>query len=92
MTYLVATVEVIYDELDIVKRMLETGEYGINGYPITEQSMVEFIKNIEFGIDHVENFDRWGAPLYASIKNEDGTELWYYSHIGLKTLDNPAQN
>ena len=91
MTYLVATVEVIYDEQDIVKRMLETGEYGIGGYPISEESMVEFVKNIEFGLDHETNFKKWGATLFATIKDEGGKDLWYYQH-NLETLDIPAKN
>ena len=91
MTYLVATVEVIYEEQDIIKRMLETGEYGIGGYPISEESMVEFVKNIEFGLDHEANFKQWGSPLFATIKDEGGKDLWYCQY-GLETLDKSPEN
>lgn len=90
MTYLVATIEVVYDEIEIIRQMLETGEYGINGYPITEQSMIEFVKNTEFGIDHETCFKAWSSPLYASVKDEDGNDLWAYEYTP-ETIDNPAQ-
>ena len=91
MTYLVATVEVVYDEIELIKEMLETGEYGINGYPITEQSMIEFVKNREFGIEHETFFKNWTSPLYASIKNEDGNDLWAYEYTP-ETLDKSPEN
>ena len=86
MTYLVARIDVVYDEEQIVKEMLETGEYGIGGYPISEEAMVEFVKAKEFGFDHEHHFDSWAVPLFASISNEDGTDLWYYDNALETTL------
>ena len=91
MTYLVATIEVVYDEIELIKEMLDTGEYGINGYPISEEAMIEFVKNREFGIDHETCFKAWSSPLYASVKDEDGNDLWAYEYTP-ETIDNPAQN
>ena len=50
MTYLVATTEVIYSEEALIKMMLDTGEYGIHGYPISHEAMVEFVKDQEWQI------------------------------------------
>ena len=78
MTYLVATLEVVYDEEYLIKEMLATGEYGINGYPISEESMIHFIKDREFMIDHVEFLQKWDNEVIAYIQDEDGTHLWEY--------------
>ena len=77
MTYLVATTEVIYDEEYIIKEMLATGEYGINGHPISHEAMIEFVKDTEWQIEHNLFLDRYEVPVMISIKNEDYDNLFY---------------
>jgi hypothetical protein len=62
MTYLVATTEINYDEEDLIKMMLATGEYGIHGYPISHEAMVEFIKDSEWQIEHQLFLDKFSLP------------------------------
>ena len=78
MTYLVATTEVIFSEEYIIKEMLATGEYGIHGYPISHEAMVEFVKDHEWQIEHQLFLDRYPhVPVQISIKDEDGTDLFF---------------
>lgn len=77
MVYIVATTEVIYDEEYLIKQMLATGEYGINAYPITHDAMIEFVKDREWQIDHNLFLDKFDVPVYISIKDEDGTDLFF---------------
>jgi hypothetical protein len=77
MTYLVAMTEVIYDEEYIIKEMLETGEYGINAHPISHEAMVEFVKDREWQIEHHLFLDKFDVPAQISIKDEDGTDLFF---------------
>jgi hypothetical protein len=77
MTYLVATTEVIYQEEDLIKMMLETGEYGIHGHPISHEAMVEFVKDQEWQIEHQLFLDKFDVPAQISIKDEDGTDLFF---------------
>jgi len=77
MTYLVATTEVIYDEQDLIKMMLDTGEYGIHGHPISHEAMVEFVKDQEWQIEHHLFLDKFNVPAQISIKDEDGTDLFF---------------
>jgi len=77
MTYLVATTEVIYSEEALVKMMLETGEYGIHGYPISHEAMIEFVKDNEWQIEHNLFLDKFNVPAQISIKDEDGTDLFF---------------
>jgi hypothetical protein len=77
MTYVVATTEVIYDEEDLIKMMLETGEYGIHGYPISHEAMIEFIKNAEWQCEHQLFLDKFSLPAQISIKDEEGTDLFF---------------
>ena len=77
MTYLVATTEVIYSEEALIKMMLDTGEYGIHGYPISHEAMIEFVKDREWQIDHDLFLDKFDVPAQISIKDEDGTDLFF---------------
>jgi hypothetical protein len=78
MTYLVATTEVIYDEQDLIKMMLDTGEYGIHGHPISHEAMIEFVKDREWQIEHHLFLDRYtDVPVQISIKDEDGTDVFF---------------
>jgi hypothetical protein len=77
MVYIVATTEVIYDEEYLIKQMLATGEYGINAYPITHDAMIEFVKDREWQIEHHLFLDKFDVPAQISIKDEDGTDLFF---------------
>ena len=77
MTYLVATTEVIYSEEDLIRKMLLTGEYGIHGYPISHEAMIEFVKDEEWQIEHNLFLDKYNVPCQISIKDEDGTDLFF---------------
>jgi hypothetical protein len=77
MTYLVATTEVIYSEEALIKMMLATGEYGINAHPISHEAMVEFVKDNEWQIEHHLFLDKFDVPAQISIKDEDGTDVFF---------------
>ena len=77
MTYLVAVTEVVYTEEYLIKEMLATGEYGINGHPISHEAIVEFVKDSEWQIEHNLFLDRYDVPVAISIKNEDYDTLFY---------------
>jgi hypothetical protein len=77
MVYLVATTEVIYDEEYLIKEMLATGEYGINAHPISSEAIVEFVKDREWQIEHQLFLDKFDVPAQISIKDEDGTDLFF---------------
>ena len=77
MTYLVATTEVVYDEEYIIKEMLATGEYGINAHPISHEAMIEFVKDREWQIEHQLFLDRYDVPVYITVKDEDGEDLFF---------------
>ena len=78
MTYLVATTEVIFSEEYLIKEMLATGEYGLHGHPISHESMVEFVKDREWQIEHQLFLDSYiDVPVQISIKDEDGTDLFF---------------
>ncbi len=87
MVYLVATTEVIYDEQYIIKEMLATGEYGIHGHPISHEAIVEFIKDREWQIEHSLFLDKFDIPAQISIKDEDGTDL-FFARNKYEILDN----
>ena len=87
MTYLVATTEVIYDEQDLIKMMLATGEYGIHGHPISHEAMVEFVKDREWQIDHSLFLTKYDIPVSIAIKDEDGTDL-FFARNKYEILDN----
>ena len=87
MTYLVATTEIIYDEQYIIKEMLATGEYGVHGYPISHEAIVEFIKDREWQIEHNLFLDNFDIPVQISIKDEDGTDL-FFARNKYEILDN----
>jgi hypothetical protein len=77
MVYIVATTEVIYEEEYLIKEMLATGEYGIHAHPISHEAMVEFVKDREWQIDHQLFLDKYDVPAQISIKDEDGTDLFF---------------
>ena len=87
MTYLVATTEIIYDEQYIIKEMLATGEYGVHGHPISHEAIVEFIKDREWQIEHNLFLDNFDIPVQISIKDEDGTDL-FFARNKYEILDN----
>ena len=77
MTYLVAVTEVVYNEEDLIKKMLATGEYGINAHPISHEAMIEFVKNEEWQIEHGWFLDKFDVPVSIAIKDEDGEDLFF---------------
>lgn len=77
MVYIVATTEVIYEEEYLIKEMLATGEYGIHAHPISHEAMVEFVKDREWQIEHQLFLDKYDVPAQISIKDEDGTDLFF---------------
>ncbi len=77
MVYIVATTEVIYEEEYLIKEMLATGEYGINAHPISHEAMLEFVRDREWQIDHTLFLDKFDVPAQISIKDEDGTDLFF---------------
>ena len=82
MTYLVARTEVVYSEDYLIREMLKTGEYGINAHPISHEAMVEFVKDREWQIEHQLFFNGYDVPVQISIKDEDGTDLFYAEKFG----------
>jgi hypothetical protein len=87
MVYLVATTEVIYSEEYILQEMLATGEYGIHGHPISHEAIVEFVKDREWQIDHKLFLDNYKIPAQISVKDEDGTDL-FFARNNYEILDN----
>ena len=76
-----ATWTMAIDEQVLVKEMLETGEYGIGGYPISEESMVEFFRQWAFGLDPSTYRKEWAKNprCYYHLDVTDGVtgkELW----------------
>jgi hypothetical protein len=77
-----ATWTVTIDEVTLIKEMLETGEYGIGGHPITEESMVEFFRNRVFGLEPDNYEQEWatnyGCSHYLEIETAyENKQLWY---------------
>jgi len=85
MTYLVATVEFVFDEEYIIKEMLKTGEYGIGGYPISQESMLEFVRMRAWGYAHEDVYQNNDEQTILTIKNEDGDDLFYWESKGYKS-------
>jgi hypothetical protein len=82
MTYLLATIEVVYDEKYIIEQMLDTGEYGIGGYPISQEAMIDFVRMRTFGYNHEEIFQYGDEQTILTVKNEDGDDLFYWESKG----------
>ena len=51
--------------------------YGIHGHPISHEAMVEFVKDQEWQIEHNLFLDKFDVPCQISIKDEDGTDLFF---------------
>jgi len=90
MVFIVATTEVIYQEEYLIKAMLATGEYGVHGHPISHEAIVEFIKDREWQIEHSLFLDKFDIPAQISIKDEDGTDL-FFARNKYEILDNYPQ-
>jgi hypothetical protein len=39
--------------------------------------MIEFVKNEEWQIEHNLFLDKFNVPVYISIRDEDGTDLFF---------------
>ena len=83
---LTATWSMTIDEDTLIREMLATGEYGIGGYPISEESMVEFFRNWAFGLDPLTYKDEWARnPLchyhLEVTESNDNQQLWVQSHF-----------
>ena len=81
-----ATWSMTIDEDVLVREMLSTGEYGIGGHPISEESMTEFFRNWAFGLDPDTYRSEWARnPLchYQMSIFDTGTErdLWQATYI-----------
>jgi hypothetical protein len=56
MTFKITTaIETTYDEIDIVREMLETGEYGFGLSDITTEAILDFVGRLDFGADVMYN-------------------------------------
>jgi hypothetical protein len=56
MTFKITTaIETTYDEIDIVREMLATGEYGFGMSDITTEAILDFIGRLDFGSDVMYN-------------------------------------
>lgn len=79
MTYqITARIETVYDEADIIRMMLETGEYGFGLNDITTQAMIDFIGRLEFGSDVMYNNTQHATEakyVKYSISGEAGDYL-----------------
>jgi hypothetical protein len=85
MTYLVASIEMVFDEKYIVNEMLETGEYGIGRYPITQEAMIEFVRMRAWGYNHEDIYQYNDIQTMLSVKNEDWDTLFYWESKGYKS-------
>jgi hypothetical protein len=88
----VATIEAVFDEEYIIKEMLATGEYGIGGYPISQEAMVDFVRMRAFGTDIETVFQYADEQTMLTVKDEDGTDLFYWESKGYKSGVHNAQN
>jgi len=80
-----ATWSMSIDEETLIKEMYATGEYGVSGHMINEDSIIEFFRNWAFGLDPNTYKDEWARnPLcnYRLSLYEDYThrELWSQEH------------
>lgn len=79
MTYqITARIETVYDEADIIRMMLETGEYGFGLNDITTNAMIDFIGRLEFGSDVMYNNTQHATEakyVKYSISGETGDYL-----------------
>lgn len=82
MTYLIASIEMVFDEQYIIEKMLETGEYGIGGYPISQEAMIEFVRMRAWGYDHEDIYQYSDTQTMLSVKNEDYDNLFYWESKG----------
>lgn len=84
--YLVTTYEIIFSEDYIIKEMLETGEYGLNGYPISHEAIVDFVKRLSYGEDIQANFEDEYPDhnKLFTIKDPDGETLFYQEVLPTK--------
>jgi len=84
MALVVGTWQMSIDDTELVKQMVETGEYGIGGHPITEASMIEFFRNWVFGLDPNTYKDEWArnpaCHYHLSLTDEEGNTLWQQNH------------
>lgn len=77
--YLVTKYEIVFSEDYIIKQMLETGEYGLNGYPISHEAIVDFVKRLSYGEDIQANYED-EYPEHTklfTIQDPDGETLFY---------------
>jgi len=80
-----ATWTMSIDEQVLVKEMLETGEYGIGGHPISEVSMIEFFRNWAFGLDPTTYQKEWARNprchyQMSLFDNASEKELWQVAY------------
>jgi hypothetical protein len=84
--YLVTKYEIVFNEDHIIKMMLETGEYGINGYPISHEAIVDFVKVFSYGEDIKANYeDEYpDHKKLFTIQDPDGETLFYQEVAPIK--------
>lgn len=79
MTYqITARIETVYDEADIIRMMLETGEYGLGLNDITTNAIIDFVGRLEFGSDVMYNNTKHSTEakyVKYSISGETGDYL-----------------
>jgi len=50
-----AHIETTFDQNDIIREMIETGEYGFGLNDITTEAIIDFVGRLEFGSDVMYN-------------------------------------
>lgn len=77
---------------DLIKEMLDTGEYGLNAHPITDTAIIEFFRNWAFGLDPNTYQDEWAhnpaCDYGLDISDSDDNQLWYKHFLSTKETNN----
>lgn len=97
MTFKITTaIETNYNEIDIIREMLETGEYGFGLSDITTEAIIDFIGRLEFGSDVMYNnttHKTFAKSITYRIYDENGSgDFFNRSFDGVSENIRNAQN
>lgn len=97
MTFKITTaIETTFDELDIIREMLATGEYGFGLSDITTEAVIDFIGRLEFGSDVMYNnttHTTFAKAVTYRIYDENGSgDFFNRSFDGVSENIRNAQN
>lgn len=97
MTFKITTsIETTYDEIDIVREMLATGEYGFGLSDITTEAILDFIGRLDFGADVMYNnttHTTFAKSVTYRIYDENGSgDFFNRSFDGVQENIRNAQN